>query len=49
MCKERVEVGLGTQVKDLRVVCMVYVRKYTQELTVNVLDGRWKRSREVLS
>ena len=41
--------GLGTKVKNLRVVCMVYVRKHTQELTIDVLDGRWKRSREVLS
>lgn len=37
--EERVEVRLRTQVKNLRIVCVVYMRKDAQELTIDVLDG----------
>lgn len=37
--EERVEVRFGAQVEDLRVVRVVYMREYTQELTIDVLDG----------
>jgi hypothetical protein len=47
--EERVEVRFGTQVKDLRVVCVVYMRKHTQELAIDVLDGRRERCRKVLA
>jgi len=47
--EERVEVGLRTQMKNLRIVCVVYMRKDTQELTIDVLDGGRERSGEVLA
>jgi len=37
--EQRVEVRFGTQVKDLGVVHVVYVREDAQELTVDVFDG----------
>jgi len=37
--EERVEVRFGTQVKDLGVVRVVYVREDAQELTVDVFDS----------
>jgi hypothetical protein len=37
--KERVEVWFGTQMKDLRVMRIVYMREDAQELTIDVLDG----------
>jgi len=37
--KERVEVRFGTQMKNLGVVRVVYMREDAQELTIDVLDG----------
>jgi hypothetical protein len=47
--EERVEVRFRTQMKNLRIVGVIYMRKNTQELTIDVLDGRWERRREVLA
>ena len=47
--KERVEVRFRTQMKNLRIVRVINMRKYTQELTIDVLDGRRERRREVLA
>jgi hypothetical protein len=46
--EERVEVRLRTQMKNLGIVRVVYMREHTQELTIDVLDGGRERSREVL-
>jgi hypothetical protein len=35
-----VEVGLGAEVEDLRIVRVIEVRKYAQELEVDLLDCR---------
>ena len=37
--EERVEVRFGTQVEDLGIVGVVYVREDAQELTVDMFDG----------
>ena len=39
MRKEGVEVWLGAQVEDLRIVCVVHVREYAKELAVDRPDG----------
>ena len=49
MGEKTVKVRLGTQMENLSIVRMVDVRKYPQELPVNVFDCRWKRLREVLT
>lgn len=40
VCEERVEVALGAEMQDLRVVRVVEVSEDAQKLAVDVLDGR---------
>jgi len=47
--EERIEVRFRTEMKNLRIVRVIYMRKYAQKLSVDVLDGRGERSREVLA
>ena len=42
MREEGVEVALGAEVEDLRIVRVVEVREDTEKLAINVLGGRWE-------
>jgi hypothetical protein len=49
MGKQRVEVGLRTKMEDLRIVRVVEVCKYPEELAVDMFDGGREGRVEVLA
>jgi hypothetical protein len=49
MCKQGIEMGLGSEMENLRVMSVVYVGKDTKELSIDMLRCGRKGWRELLA